>query len=109
MEIFDCTIYPTANETVRNLRVFGNSQSIILTGETGSGKTETTKHLIKFLCGSISTQFAEQIVSTNVLLEAFGNSCTKENFNSSRFIKVVKVIYFLFPLFNLIQHRKYSK
>lgn len=87
-------MYPTANETVQNLKVFANHQSIIISGQTGSGKTETTKYLIKFLCGAISTQFAEQIMSTNVLLEAFGNSYTKENANSSRFIKVVKVNIF---------------
>lgn len=91
-------MYPTANEIVQNLRVSANDQSIIISGQTGSGKTETTKYLIKFLCGSISTQFAEQIINTNVLLEACGNSCTKQNANSSRFIKVVKVTYFCLQL-----------
>lgn len=85
-------MYPTAYDVEQNLKTFGKDQSIIISGQTGSGKTESTKYLVKFLSGSISKQFAEQIISTNNLLEAFGNSCTRENANSSRFIKVVKVI-----------------
>lgn len=75
---------------MRSLRVFEKSQSVIISGETASGKTETSKHFLDFLCET--TQFAEHIFNANILLEAFGNSLTVENSNSSRFIKLVQVI-----------------
>lgn len=77
---------------MRNLLAFERSQSVIISGETASGKTETSKHLLNFFGGSISTQFAEHMLNANILLEAFGNSSTAENSNSSRFIKLVEVI-----------------
>lgn len=76
---------------MKNMSCCKTHQSFVITGESGSGKTETTKHLLKFLSGSVSTDFAEHMINTNVLLEAFGNSCTSENFNSSRFIKTLQV------------------
>lgn len=66
-------------------------QSIIIAGESGSGKTETSKLLLKFFCRSKGTQFAQQMINANVLLESFGNSSTSENPNSSRFIKTIQV------------------
>lgn len=67
-------------------------QSIVISGLTGSGKTEATKQLLTFSCGLKSNHYAEQILNANCLLEAFGNSSTTENTNSSRFIKVVEVL-----------------
>lgn len=67
-------------------------QSIIITGLTGSGKSETTKHLLEYLCGLTSNASREQILHANFLLETFGNSATVENANSSRFIKLVEVL-----------------
>lgn len=77
---------------VKHLRIYKVPQSVVISGLTGSGKTETTKHLIKFFCGLKSIQYAEHTLDTNFLLETFGNSSTRENSNSSRFIKVVKVL-----------------
>lgn len=70
---------------------FDKPQSIVIAGESGSGKTETSKILLKFFCGSKSAQLAQQIIGANVLLESFGNSSTTENPNSSRFIKTLQV------------------
>lgn len=82
----------TADEIVRNLWIYKVPQSIVITGLTGSGKTETTKHLLKFFCGLTSSEFAEHILNANFLLETFGNSSTIENANSSRFMKIVEVL-----------------
>lgn len=73
--------------------MFGKPQSIIIAGESGSGKTESSKFLLKFLCGSESIQLAQKIIDANVLLESFGNSSTVENPNSSRFIKTLQVSF----------------
>lgn len=81
----------TANNVMRSLRDFKKSQSIVISGETSAGKTETSKHLLNFIGESVSTQLAEHMLNANILLEAFGNSCTAENSNSSRFIKLIQV------------------
>lgn len=72
--------------------MFKVSQSVVISGLTGSGKTEATKHLLKFFCGLKSNQFAEHILNANFLLETFGNSATIRNANSSRFTKVLEVV-----------------
>lgn len=71
--------------------MYQTPQSIIIAGESGSGKTETSKLILKFLCGPKSAHFAQQIINSNILLESFGNSRTTENLNSSRFIKTMQV------------------
>lgn len=71
--------------------MFQTPQSIIISGESGSGKTETSKLVLKFFCGLKSTQIAQKMINANILLESFGNSCTIENSNSSRFIKTIQV------------------
>lgn len=82
-----------ANMAVRRIRVSKKSQSIILTGETGSGKSENGKHLLKYLSASTSKNL-ENIEAINHILEAFGNAETMANKNSSRFSKTTKVFYF---------------
>lgn len=79
------------------------SQSIVITGGSGSGKSFTAKYLTQFLYQGEITEFAARV---NTILESFGNCETEQNDNSSRFVKLLKVIFLLFViiLFFRIQH-----
>lgn len=78
-----------AAEARKNLAV--NNQTIVVCGISGSGKTETAKHLISFLCNHSKSQIKEKITDSNVLIEAFGNAKTVHNANSSRYVKLIQV------------------
>ena len=75
------------------------NQSILITGESGAGKTENTKKVISYfatICSSGKRKEGEasledKIVQTNPVLEAWGNAKTVRNDNSSRFGKFIRV------------------
>lgn len=83
-----CTLI--ANEAVKNLKLFKRKQSILITGLSGSGKTENCKHIVKFLRYSSNSQY---VVDFDYCLEAFGNATTHQNTNSSRFCKHIEVLF----------------
>lgn len=78
-----------ANEALMNLRKFRKPQSIVITGISGSGKTENRKHIINFM----SRTDLLHVNVTGPLIEAFGNARTRGNSNSSRFCKYVEVLF----------------
>ncbi|CAL0333788.1 unnamed protein product [Lupinus luteus] len=69
------------------------NQSIIISGESGSGKTETAKIAIQYLAavGGGSGGIENKLLQTSCILEAFGNAKTYRNNNSSRFSRVVQL------------------
>lgn len=80
-----------------NMLCDGENQSMLITGESGAGKTENTKKVIAYFATiGASTKKVEgaenkpsledQVVQTNPVLEAYGNAKTVRNDNSSRFV-----------------------
>lgn len=95
-------IFAMADEAFRNLVEEGRNQSILVTGESGAGKTENTKKVIQYLAAvapsetsarskSQHTNLSQQILRANPILEAFGNAQTVRNHNSSRFGKFIRI------------------
>jgi myosin heavy subunit len=74
----------------------GENQTIIVSGESGSGKTETTKQMIQYLNhynGNDGNNLLEKIEASGLVLEMFGNAATEKNHNSSRFGKFIELYY----------------
>ncbi|KAK3985698.1 putative myosin type-2 heavy chain 2 [Cladorrhinum sp. PSN332] len=96
-------IYAMADEAFRNLVDENENQSILVTGESGAGKTENTKKVIQYLAavahsdassrnrGQQHSTLSAQILRANPILEAFGNAQTVRNNNSSRFGKFIRI------------------
>eukprot|EP01052_Picozoa_sp_SAG31_P010953 SAG31_NODE_610_length_13564_cov_3.189528_3_plen_1100_part_00 len=78
------------------------NQSILVSGESGAGKTESVKIMMQFLTDNDchmavpdggGSQVADAVVRSNPLLEAFGNAKTLRNNNSSRFGKFTQILF----------------
>lgn len=70
-----------ANEVLSGMDLLTQSQSIIITGESGAGKTETTKQLLEYLCflSKKEDKIITKINEANLLLECLGNAQTEKN------------------------------
>ncbi|XP_061479148.1 unconventional myosin-VI isoform X5 [Rhineura floridana] len=86
-------VYAIADKAFRDMKVLKMSQSIVVSGESGAGKTENTKFVLRYLTESYGSgqDIDDRIVEANPLLEAFGNAKTVRNNNSSRFGKFVEI------------------
>ena len=93
-------IFAIADGAYQSMINHGKNQSILVTGESGAGKTENTKKVIGYFAeiaaGSDKAKaekvsLEDQIVQTNPVLEAFGNAKTVRNDNSSRFGKFIRI------------------
>ncbi|GFZ13480.1 myosin family protein with Dil domain-containing protein [Actinidia rufa] len=89
--------FAVADAAYRQMISEGISQSILVSGESGAGKTESTKLLMRYLAYMGGRAVAEgrtveqQVLESNPVLEAFGNAKTVRNNNSSRFGKFVEI------------------
>ncbi|XP_018629557.1 myosin-6 isoform X4 [Nicotiana tomentosiformis] len=89
--------FAVADAAYRLMIKEGVSQSILVSGESGAGKTESTKLLMRYLAYMGGRAAAEgrtveqQVLESNPVLEAFGNAKTVRNNNSSRFGKFVEI------------------
>lgn len=94
-------LFAVSDEAYRNMLQDHENQSMLITGESGAGKTENTKKVIAYFAvvgasqtkqaGDKSVTLEDQIVQTNPVLEAFGNARTVRNNNSSRFGKFIRI------------------
>ncbi|KAL8501897.1 hypothetical protein ACS0TY_021134 [Phlomoides rotata] len=90
-------VFAVADASYRAMMSEGLSQSILVSGESGAGKTETTKLIMQYLTyvGGRALRddrnVEQQVLESNPLLEAFGNARTVRNDNSSRFGKFVEI------------------
>ncbi len=84
-------IYSVAECAYRDL--YRKNQAILVSGESGSGKTENTKFILKYLSCNYSQddKISSGIIKCNHLIECFGNAKTIKNNNSSRFGKFIKL------------------
>ncbi|KAF7148962.1 hypothetical protein RHSIM_Rhsim03G0230800 [Rhododendron simsii] len=90
-------VFAVADVAYRAMINEGKSNSILVSGESGAGKTETTKMLMRYLAylggrsGVEGRTVEQQVLESNPVLEAFGNAKTIRNNNSSRFGKFVEI------------------
>ncbi|CAB4065402.1 MYH6_7 [Lepeophtheirus salmonis] len=92
-------IFGVAEGSYQGMLNAGKNQSILITGESGAGKTENTKKVISYFAsigasgkkkeGEVGLE--DKIVQTNPVLEAWGNAKTVRNDNSSRFGKFIRI------------------
>ncbi|RHZ40443.1 hypothetical protein DYB26_001899, partial [Aphanomyces astaci] len=91
-------VFATAEETYRTMVRDEENQCVIISGESGAGKTEASKQIQNYIAGiSGSGEGVDKVKRTflesNPLLEAFGNAKTVRNNNSSRFGKYFELLF----------------
>ncbi|XP_018304709.1 myosin heavy chain, muscle isoform X30 [Mycetomoellerius zeteki] len=96
-------IFAISDGAYVNMLTNNENQSMLITGESGAGKTENTKKVIAYFATvgastkkdkEVDTKkgsLEDQVVQTNPVLEAFGNAKTVRNDNSSRFGKFIRI------------------
>ena len=104
-------VYEIGDRAYRNMFIdkydllLRENQSILASGESGAGKTETMKHILHYLAvisatvssqqlpSNESNEIENQLLASNPILESFGNAQTSKNSNSSRFGKYTELKY----------------
>ncbi|KAF6764924.1 myosin 5 [Ephemerocybe angulata] len=102
-------LFAIAEDAYTAMRKEGMGQTIIVSGESGAGKTESAKFIMRYLASvnppdakaktktklslDESSEIEKQILATNPILEAFGNAKTTRNDNSSRFGKYIQILF----------------
>nr|XP_027217744.1 myosin heavy chain, muscle-like [Penaeus vannamei] len=93
-------LFAVADGAYMSMMQLAENQSMLITGESGAGKTENTKKVLSYFAnvgaskkkeGEKKQNLEDQIVQTNPVLEAFGNAKTTRNDNSSRFGKFIRI------------------
>merc|ERR1712223_1766701 len=92
-------LWAVTETAYRNMLSNHKNQSMLITGESGAGKTENTKKVIAYLAMDATSSkkagkkvsLEDQIVATNPILESYGNAKTSRNDNSSRFGKFIRI------------------
>nr|CCC90215.1 putative myosin IB heavy chain [Trypanosoma congolense IL3000] len=91
-------IFALAEDAYRTMVSDCENQCVIISGESGAGKTEASKHIMRYI-SAVSGDTEEMqrvkhiILASNPVLEAFGNAKTVRNDNSSRFGKFFEIFF----------------
>jgi myosin-1 len=90
-------VFAIAESSYYNMKAYKENQCVIISGESGAGKTEAAKRIMQYIAnvsggesGDIQ-QIKDMVLATNPLLESFGNAKTLRNNNSSRFGKYLQI------------------
>lgn len=104
-------LFAIAEDAYRRMKEDGKNQTIVVSGESGAGKTVSAKYIMRYFAsveeitnnnsvlGSNNgtniemSETEEQILATNPIMEAFGNAKTTRNDNSSRFGKYLEILF----------------
>jgi myosin V len=88
-------VYAIGQQAFASLSSDRMMQAILISGESGAGKTETTKKVLQYLAEVAGSKSGteERLLSANPILEAFGNAKTLRNNNSSRFGKFLQIYF----------------
>eukprot|EP00729_Bicosta_minor_P027283 gene27283-17214_t len=91
-------VYALANRAFTSMKSSKRDQSIVVSGESGAGKTETCKYIMRFMAAvggsgeiGVIDDLEQKVLDANPILEAFGNAKTLRNNNSSRFGKFTEL------------------
>jgi myosin-1 len=90
-------VFAIAESAYYNMNAYKDNQCVIISGESGAGKTEAAKRLMQYIANvsggkdSAIQQTKDMVLATNPLLESFGNAKTLRNNNSSRFGKYLQL------------------
>ncbi|KAF3688717.1 Unconventional myosin-Va Dilute myosin heavy chain [Channa argus] len=91
----DPHIFAVAEEAYKQMARDERNQSIIVSGESGAGKTVSAKYAMRYFatvsCSSGEASVEERVLASNPIMEAFGNAKTTRNDNSSRFGKYIEI------------------
>lgn len=91
--------YAIADATYRALIHEGRSQAVLISGESGAGKTETAKIVMQYLAhesgtaSQLGARIQSRVLLAQTILESFGNAVTLRNQNSSRFGKYNRMFF----------------
>ncbi|XP_022802810.1 unconventional myosin-Va-like isoform X2 [Stylophora pistillata] len=93
----DPHIFAVAEDAFRAMARDGLNQSIIVSGESGAGKTVSAKYAMRYFASvggaSTETQVEKKVLASNPIMEAIGNAKTIRNDNSSRFGKYLEISF----------------
>lgn len=103
----DPHLFAIAEDAYRCMKLDGKNQTIVVSGESGAGKTVSAKYIMRYFAsveeedGDIHThetksdmsEVEKQILATNPIMESFGNAKTTRNDNSSRFGKYLEILF----------------
>ncbi|KZT54789.1 myosin-1 [Calocera cornea HHB12733] len=96
-------VFAIAESAYYNMKAYKDNQCVIITGESGAGKTEAAKQIMQYIAavsgtgadteGSRIGEIKEMVLATNPLLESFGCAKTLRNNNSSRHGKYLEIMF----------------